>query len=95
MDIKQKNVIVYGIAGLILALPVIGMLISEEVKWSFFDFLVAGILLFSSAFFINTILNKKISTQKKIWGACVIIAVLIIIWVELAVGIFNSPLAGN
>ena len=50
MDIKQKNVIVYGIAGLILALPVIGMLISEEVKWSFFDFLVAGILLFSSAF---------------------------------------------
>ena len=95
MTNKQRSITIYTIAASILAIPLVGMYFTEEIKWKGFDFLIAGILLFSSAFFIDFILrNVKIVGAKMLYIVLIFI-VLFLIWVELAVGIFGSPFAGS
>ena len=80
---------------LILLLPLISMQFTNEVNWSFLDFLVAGILLLSTVVAIEFVvqnINKKSIKLLLILG---FLAIIILIWIELAVGIFGTPLAGS
>ena len=80
---------------LILLLPLISMQFTNEVNWSFLDFLVAGILLLGTVVAIEFVvqnINKKSIKLLLILG---ILAIIILIWIELAVGIFGTPLAGS
>ena len=92
---KQRSITIYTIAASILAIPLLGMYFTEEIKWTGFDFLIAGILLFSSAFFIDFILRNVKRVGAKMLYIVLIFIVLFLIWVELAVGIFGSPFAGS
>jgi hypothetical protein len=79
----------------ILLLPVIGMQFSNEVNWSVFDFLVAGFLLLGTVLSIEFVLqNVKKKNTKRILILGILAAILLL-WIELAVGIFGSPLAGS
>ena len=92
---KQRSIAIYATALTILAIPLIGMQFTNEINWSGFDFLTAGVLLIITAFGINTILNNvKLDSKRFLYIAIVLIA-LILIWAELAVGIFGSPFAGS
>ena len=92
---RQRSIAIYTVAALILSIPLVAMQFTNEVNWSAFDFAVAGILLFVSAFGINVILNSvRINSMRFLYVALLVIT-LILIWAELAVGIFNSPWAGN
>ncbi|WP_238320913.1 hypothetical protein [Neotamlana nanhaiensis] len=71
------------------------MLFSREVNWSFFDFLVAAVLLYGTVFTISFILNTFKSKTQRLLLSVIIISAIILIWIELAVGIFGSPLAGS
>lgn len=95
MTNKQRSITIYTIAASILAIPLVGMYFTEEIKWNFFDFLIAGILLFSSAFFIDFILRNVKRVGAKMFYIVLIFIVLFLIWAELAVGIFGSPFAGG
>jgi len=61
--------------------------------WSFLDFFMMGFLIFACLFSMRLACNK-INQYKKIilW---VIFIFFIILWAEMAVGIFNSPIAGD
>lgn len=93
---KQKNIIrsviriVLGTA-LILLIPLFAMQFSNEVNWDLADFLVAGFLLASTALIyeITTWNIKKINHRVAI--GIILLAVLLLIWADLAVGIFNIP----
>ncbi|MBF1148374.1 MAG: hypothetical protein HXL67_01195, partial [Cloacibacterium normanense] len=54
---KERSFAIYGIAALILVIPFIGMQFTKEINWSSFDFLVAGILLFGTAFCVDMVLK--------------------------------------
>ena len=92
---KQRSITIYTIAASILAIPKLGMYFTEEIKWTGFDFLIAGMLLFSSAFFIDFILRNVQRVGAKMFYIVLIFIVLFLIWAELAVGIFGSPFAGS
>ena len=92
---KQRSITIYTIAASILAIPLVGMYFTKEIKWTGFDFLIAGILLFSSAFFIDFILRNVKRVGAKMLYIVLIFIVLFLIWAELAVGIFGSPFAGS
>lgn len=79
----------------ILLIPIIGMLFSNEVKWSLFDFLVAGVLLLGTGLSIELILRKVKTTKMRILGCVGILFIVFVVWAELAVGIFGSPFAGR
>ncbi|PUB28164.1 hypothetical protein C8J95_108108 [Elizabethkingia sp. YR214] len=95
MTPKQRSFAIYSVATLLLIIPLIGMQLSKEIKWSLLDFIIAGFLLFTTAFTIDLIMRRvKIKAFQFICIALVLI-VLFLIWAELAVGIFGTPLAGN
>lgn len=86
--------IVLGIA-LLLCIPLIAMQFSEEVEWSIFDFLVAGVLLFGTGLVAELVLRKVKNRNSRIGLIAIILLALFIIWAELAVGIFGTPFAGS
>lgn len=79
----------------ILMIPFLAMQFTNEVNWDLFDFLVAGLLLVGTGilieFAIRTVKNKN--TQIALIAA--ILLGLFLLWAELAVGIFGSPIAGS
>jgi hypothetical protein len=80
---------------LFLLFPLIGMIFSNEVNWSFFDFIIMGILILSLSFGIKIVLY---TTKKRMYRILIIGLILILfllVWAELAVGIFGTPLAGS
>ena len=82
-------------ASLILLTPLIAMQFTTEVDWGLLDFILGGILLYGTAFGINALLNKYQDKRKQFIAVGLSLLVLLLIWAELAVGIFGSPFAGN
>lgn len=80
---------------LLLLFPLVGTLVSNEVNWSFFDFIVMGILILSMSFGIKQVVMTTKNTNYRVLIIGMILVVFILIWVELAVGIFDTPFAGN
>ena len=86
--------ILMGIA-LILCIPLIAMQFSNEVNWSPFDFLVGFVLLFGLGIAIEVILQKTREYKNKLAWIVIALFVFLLIWAELAVGVFGTPFAGN
>jgi hypothetical protein len=80
---------------LLLLLPLIGMFVSNEVNWSFFDFIVMGILILSLSFGIKQVLKTTKNIKYRIFIIGIILILFLLIWAELAVGIFGTPFAGS
>jgi NADH:ubiquinone oxidoreductase subunit K len=73
----------------LLCIPAIGNIFVDGFNWSFFDFIIMGslILLFSSG--INLVLLRQKSTLYRGTVIGVLVLVFLIIWAELAVGIWS------
>lgn len=95
MTQKQKTLTIYALPLVLLCIPLVGNIISKEINWSASDFLIAGILLFSTAFLINLVRSKIKKQSYRILICVFVLIVFALIWIELAVGIFGSPFAGN
>lgn len=82
--------IVLGTA-FILLIPLVAMQFTDEVDWNLADFAVIGVLLLGTGFAYELV-AKKIGnpTHRAIAGAVLVLAILIV-WADLAVGIFNIP----
>lgn len=80
---------------LILLLPLIGMFFSNEINWSFFDFIVMGILILSLSFSIKQVLKSTKNINYRILIIALILILFLLIWAELAVGVFDTPFAGS
>jgi len=93
--LKQTNILIFAVPALLLAVAFFCNLFVEGFDWSLPDFVIAGFLLFGTAFGINLIVNSKKTLLSKLIICGIILLVLVLIWVELAVGIFGSPFAGS
>ncbi len=80
---------------LMLLLPLIGMFFSNEINWSFFDFIIMGILILSLSFSIKQVLKTTKNINYRIFIIALILILFLLIWAELAVGIFDTPFAGS
>lgn len=91
----RRKAIVLAIACGLLCIPLVAMLFTNEVNWSPFDFIVAGILLVGTGLLLEVILRKVKSTRNRLLLAGFILFLFLVTWLELAVGIFGSPIAGS
>lgn len=80
---------------LLLLIPLIAMQFTQEVNWSPADFLVMGVLLFSTVLMIELVLIKIKSKQHRLILCVVVLLSLLLVWAELAVGLFGTPFAGS
>ena len=93
---KNKRLFIIIITSvIILFIPLIAMQFTDEVNWTFLDFVVAGILLIGTGLICEFSLRKIKKMKYRIAIIIAILLVLLLIWAELAVGIFGSPFSGN
>ena len=83
------------ITAALLLIPFIGMQISNEVNWDGFDFAIVGVMLFVTGVGIELVLKKVANIQHRAYIILAILAVFALTYIELAVGIFNTPFAGS
>ena len=77
---SQKNILI--VVAILLSIPLIAMQFTDEVSWTILDFVVMVI--------------RKVSKIKHRIAICItILVVFLLIWAELAVGIFGTPFAGS
>jgi hypothetical protein len=79
---------------LVLLIPLVGV-IFFDLAWSGFDFLVMALLILSLSILINLILYYTDSSKLKLLLIFIVAILFLLIWAELAVGIFGTPFAGN
>ena len=91
---KRLFGIVISVA-ILLLIPLIAMQFSDQVNWKLADFVIAGVLLFGTGLICEFVMRKVKKKENRIALIVVIIALLLLIWAELAVGIFGTPLAGS
>ena len=84
-----------AIAAFILIIPFIAMQFTNEVKWTIMDFVVAGGLLSGTGLLFEFVLRKVKKAKTRLTIGGLILALLFLIWIELAVGLFGTPLAGS
>ena len=80
---------------ILLLIPLIAMQFTSEVDWKLPDFIIMGILLLGTGLLCEFVMRnvKRIENRVLIIGA--LLVALFLIWAELAVGIFGTPLAGS
>ncbi|MED5451640.1 MAG: hypothetical protein VX176_00060 [Candidatus Neomarinimicrobiota bacterium] len=81
--------------GLLLLIPLIAMQFTDEVNWSFFDFIIMGLMLTITSLLIRITLKKFKNSKNRIIFIAIIIIIFFLIWAELGVGIFGTRFAGN
>tara|TARA_Y100001970_G_C13685504_1_gene579779 strand:+ start:180 stop:512 length:333 start_codon:yes stop_codon:yes gene_type:complete len=81
--------------GLLLLIPIIAMLLTDEVNWSFFDFVIMGVMLSITGLAIGIIIKKiKYYKYRNIF-ITIIVMIFLLTWAELGVGLFGTPFAGD
>ncbi|MDA8543905.1 hypothetical protein N9K79_01760 [Gammaproteobacteria bacterium] len=79
---------------LVLLLPLIGVILFD-LDWNIFDFLIMGLLILFFSIAINLILNHLHSSKLRLILVLMSVILFLLIWAELAVGVFGTPFAGT
>lgn len=89
--ITSKSIFIVALTTFFLLLtPLVAMQFTNQVNWNLFDFLIAGVLLFGTGIsFLYLLSNTSTSKKYKLIMGLLILAVLLLVWAELAVGIFD------
>ena len=94
----RKNKRLVGIAvtvAILLLIPFVAMQFTSEVKWDLTDFITAGVLLLGTGLLCELVIRKVKRSRFRIAMIAAVLLTLVLIWLELAVGIFGTPFAGS
>ena len=94
MQNKRLTGILITVA-LLLSIPLIAMQFTNQVDWKLPDFVIMGALLLGTGLTCEFVMRKVNQTGKRIAIIAIILVALLLIWAELAVGIFGTPFAGS
>jgi len=79
----------------LLLIPLIGMTITDEINWGPFDFIIMGSLLIFLSIGINFASNRAKNLKNRVLYIGILVIIFMLIWAELAVGLFRTPFAGS
>lgn len=83
------RIALWGTAAALLALPMIAMQFTDEIDWDGADFFVMAVLLGALCLGIEQVYTRTASTKTRIGVAAGLVGLFVIIWMDLAVGIFD------
>jgi hypothetical protein len=95
MILNKRRTIILSVIGFILVLPLISMQFSSEVNWTISDFIIAGILLLTIGLTIELVYKLATTKKQRLVFLAIVLILGLLTWVEMAVGIFGSPIAGS
>ncbi len=79
----------------LLLLPLLAMQFTDEVKWNITDFIIAGIFLCSTGCIYKYVIKKITHKNYRFFITIIFITLSLLVWGELAVGIFGTSWAGS
>lgn len=92
---NKRLTIILAAVGVLLLIPLVAMQFTNEVNWSGFDFLVMGVLLLGTGLICELGLRKVKKRTNRLVLCLAVLGIFILVWMELAVGIFGTPFAGS
>lgn len=87
---SRWRIIGWSIPALLLVVPVVAMRFTDEVDWTASDFLFAGVLFASVGLAFELIARRSGSLAYRIGAALALLAALLTVWVNAAVGMIGS-----
>lgn len=91
----KRLIIIVLVSAILLLIPLIAMQFTDEVNWTLFDFIIAGTLLIGTGLLIELVLRKTKKIKYRIIIILALLIVFLLVWAELAVGIFGTTLSGH
>ena len=92
---NKRHLIIMLLVAILLLIPLIAMQFTDEVNWTLFDSVVAGALLLGTGLMCELVIRKVDKIKYRIVICVALLFGLLLIWAELAVGIFGTPLSGH
>lgn len=90
------RVVLWGGIAILLSLPALAMSLGAEgVDWSPSDFVIMGVLLAFVGLGIEAMMRFVGGRQQRRLAIVAILFAFLLIWAELAVGVFGTPFAGS
>jgi hypothetical protein len=87
-----RNIIRVALAtAFILLIPLLAMQFTDEVVWTLSDFAIMGTLLFDTGLAYELATWKVSNIKHRVAIGVAFLAALLLVWADLAVGIFNIP----
>jgi hypothetical protein len=96
INLKKSIIGVALVTVTILSVPLAAMQFTNEVDWSIFDFLIMGILIFSTGLSLVLVMKYAINMVYKVAMIMAFGTTFLLVWANLAVGLIGSgPHIGN
>jgi hypothetical protein len=92
---KRRLFTIFSIVLFILLIPFIVMQFTNEVSWSVSDFIIAGFLLSIVGLLLEIILAFVKIRRVRLALGVILFILFLVLWAEMAVGIFGTPIAGD
>ena len=92
---NKRLILILLISFSLLLIPFLAMQFTDEVNWTTADFIVAGSLLLGTGLISEIIMRKTKVTSYRVGLLIAVFIILILIWIELAVGLFGTPFSGS
>jgi ABC-type cobalt transport system substrate-binding protein len=92
---NKRLIIIFLTLLFLLLIPLIAMQFTDDVNWTTTDFIIAGGLLLGTGFITEIVLRTIKKHSYRVALLSVIFIIVILIWLELAVGIFGTLFSGN
>ena len=86
--LNPVRVIGWGVIAVLLSLPAIAMRFTHEVNWTALDFIYAGVLLIGAGLAFELVFWRVRGLQARLAIGLGILAVVLFVWAQGAVGIF-------
>ena len=87
---SRWRIIGWSIPALLLLVPLVAMRFTDEVDWTASDFLFAGVLFGSVGLAFELIVRTSGSLAYRLGAALALLAALLTVWVNAAVGMIGS-----
>jgi hypothetical protein len=93
--LNKRLIVIMLMAAFLLLIPLIAMQFTAEVDWTLSDFIVAGVMLLGTGLMCELVMRNIHDIKLRIAICAALLVVLVLIWAELAVGIFGTPFGGQ
>lgn len=88
---QKKNILRIALAtAVLLQVPLVAMLFTDEVAWDVKDFIFAGVLLFGTGLTYELVTRKMARNTHRIAVGVALGAALLLVWANAAVGLIGS-----
>lgn len=92
---KKNVILIVTIILFLLCIPLISMQFSDDVQWDIIDFIIAASILLVTGFIIEFVIRKISNSNYRLFVILAILLLMILTFIEIGVGILDSPLSGN